>query len=600
MKLNWTLAIVAGIFLAIFTLYPQFKMWHLRGDDWQGHYAYNDIDEVAYASYLRALIDGRPRRNDPYTGRDDTPQNPQPESLFSIQFAAPYTAAIPARILGIGTPWAMTLSGALAGFFAALAVFWLIRKITEDALISFAGTLVVLAGGALAAGEGAIGEILGTGFAYPYYPAFRRYIPAIAVPAFFAMCLCVWQMLASKDLRKRVIYCVLASLCFSFTVFSYFYIWTTAAAWMACIAVLWLIARPENFRRDFQAIVALGAACVLPLAPYALMLSNRSETMDNVQLLVYTHLPDLLRVPEFIGFAVLVLIAVGIKRGVFSLKEHSVIFTVSFALVPIIVFNQQVLTGRSLQPIHYQVFIGNYVAALALVTAVGLYLRKTVFGKTTVSKFLITAVALLAIVWGFVECHYTVEVLDEANILRDQAYPVGKRLEELAKEEEKPHQSTVLYFGIVESDDFPTIAPQNVLWARHQHVFPGLTWQESKERYYQYLYYMNMDEVTLEKRLRGGDFVSIISLFGWGRHSDRLSADWKPLTYAEIAAEARNYGAYRENFSSTEAANPLLSSVIVPNSWDIDLGNLDRWYERDAGEIIGDYILYRVKLRETK
>jgi hypothetical protein len=58
MKLRWRFGIVAAIFLAIFCLYPQMKMFYLRGSDWNGHYAYNDIDEVAYASYVRALIDG--------------------------------------------------------------------------------------------------------------------------------------------------------------------------------------------------------------------------------------------------------------------------------------------------------------------------------------------------------------------------------------------------------------------------------------------------------------------------------------------------------------------------------------------------------------
>src|SRR3954447_6136886 len=91
MRLRWRFGIIAGLFLAIFSLYPQFKLIYNRGSDWNGHYAYNDIDEVAYASYLKALIDGRPRKNDPYTGRDDAPDSPQPESLFSIQFVAPYT-----------------------------------------------------------------------------------------------------------------------------------------------------------------------------------------------------------------------------------------------------------------------------------------------------------------------------------------------------------------------------------------------------------------------------------------------------------------------------------------------------------------------------
>src|SRR5690349_373211 len=130
MKLRWRFGILAGLFLAVFSLYPQFKLIYNRGDAWNGNYAYNDIDEVAYASYLKALIDGRPRKNDPYTGRDDAPE----ESLFSIQFIAPYTIAIPARVLGISAPWAMTISGAVAAFLTALAIFWLLGMITRDSL----------------------------------------------------------------------------------------------------------------------------------------------------------------------------------------------------------------------------------------------------------------------------------------------------------------------------------------------------------------------------------------------------------------------------------------------------------------------------------
>src|SRR5687768_16713907 len=128
--IRWRYGIIAGLFLAIFSLYPQFKMLYLRGDQWNGHYAYNDIDEVAYAAYLKALIDGRPRKNDPYTGRDDAAEDPQPESLFSIQFAGPYTIALPARLLGVGAPWAMTISGAVAAFLTALAIFWLLMQLT--------------------------------------------------------------------------------------------------------------------------------------------------------------------------------------------------------------------------------------------------------------------------------------------------------------------------------------------------------------------------------------------------------------------------------------------------------------------------------------
>ena len=593
--------IIAGIFLAIFTLYPQMKMLYLRGDDWNGHYAYNDIDEVAYASYVRALIDGRPRKNDPYSGRDNLPETPQPESLFSIQFAAPYAIALPARLLGIETPWAMTLAGAAAGFLAALAAFWLVGMVTGDSWFAMAASLVVFCGGALAAGEGAIGEILGTGFSYPYFPGFRRYIPAMGFPAFFGMIGLVWKMLQEKSPKSIVqspkwIYGALATLCFAFTVYSYFYIWTTAAAWLACLGAVLIFERPEGFRRDLKALATLGVAWAVVLLPYAYLLSQRSQTMDNVQLLVHTRMPDLFRFPEYISFFVLILLIIGLAARIINIKERSTLFAVSLTLVPLAIFNQQIITGRSLQPIHYQVFIGNYVALLALMLTIGILWRRRLNSALTMSKIACAAIAILAVIWGFVECHYTVRVLDGANIERDKALPVARRLEELAKDEADPHRSTVLAYDMIQGDDLPSVAPQNVLWARHQHIFAGLSRQENKERYYQYLYYSNVDEKGLDYLLKN-DFVSMIALFGWGRHSDRLSSYAVPLTYGEIAGEVQMYSAYIAQFGADDAANPTISYVVVQNSGAPDLSKLDKWYERHSGELIGDYTLFKVRLR---
>ncbi len=639
MKLRWRFGIIAAVFLAIFCLYPQMKMVYLRGDDWNGHYAYNDIDEVAYASYVRALIDGRPRKNDPYSGRDDSPATPQPESLFSIQFAAPYSIAIPARILGIGTPWAMILSGAIAGFLAALAAFWLIARITGSNWYGMAGSLIVFAGGALAAGEGAMPEIFFDGFSYPYFPGFRRYIPAMATAAIFAFFAVVWKLVSNAecgmrsaesdpstfvdedgidqrnddyrkesalrtphsalDTRFRHYVLLLASIaCFTYTVFSYFYTWTTAAAWLACLFAVFLIVRPDGFRRDLKMLLVVGAGCLASLIPYAWLLSKRSETMDDVQLLVYTRAPDLMRMPEYISIACLLLIALGVTKKLITLNDRSTVFAISLTLVPLVVFNQQIITGRSLQPIHYQVFIGNYVAALALVVTVGILLRRSLNSAALRPKIVCAALAMLAIVWGFVECHYTVRVLDGANVERDLALPVAKRLEELARESSDPFRETVLAYDMIQADDLPSVAPQNVLWARHQHVFAGMTWAENRERYFQFLYYLNVDERGLDHALKN-DFVSQIALFGWGRHTSRLSIEAKPLTYGEIANAVEEYRAYRSNFNAVTAVNPILSYAVVNNEAGTDLTKLDNWYERDNGEVIGKYTLYRLSLRTT-
>lgn len=616
MKIRWQFGIIAGIVLAFFCFYPQLKMFYLRGDDWNGHYAYNDIDEVAYASYVRALIDGRPRKSDPYSGRDHSRESPQPESLFSIQFAAPYTIALPARLFGFGTPWAMTLSGLVAGFLAAMACFWFLRRYSGDDWYSMAAALSVFAFGALAAGEGALPEIAFDGFSYPYFPGFRRYIPAMAMPAFFLAVGSLWRFLnaestasdqpgrlssgevesLAKIRQRRIIFGVVSAFAFAYCVFSYFYIWTTAAALLAAVGVAWLAMRPSGYRENLKRLMLVGAAWAVFLIPYAYLLYQRAESMDHVQLLVFTRLPDLNRVPEWISALSLGLLVFGLLRGKIRLSEPAVAFAAAVSLVPFIVFNQQVITGRSLQPIHYQVFIGNYVALLALAMVVSLLWRKRLGQGRTGPKIICILIFTAATFWGLVECHYTVRVLDEANVERDKALPVARRLEELAVKLPDPHRATVLSYDWLFADDMPSVAPQNILWARHQHVFAGLSWEESKERYYKQLYFQNIDEDGLDYLLRN-DFVTMIALFGWGRHTDRLSVEAKPLTDREIREEVANYASFRRNFSRQTAANPLISYVVVPANEDLDLSMLQKWYALDEGERIGGHILYRARLK---
>lgn len=596
MKLRWRFGLIAAIILALFCLYPQFNLIYLRGGEWNGHYAYNDIDEVAYAAYVRALTDGRPRRNDPYSGRDNTPDTRQPESLFSIQFAAPYTIAVPARIFSIDTPWAMTIAGGLAGFLAALAVFWFIGRFTGDPWFAMTGALATFALGALAAGEGALPELLFDGFSYPYFPGFRRYIPALTMPAFFGMVGFLWLFFKADEKissRRRIVYGGLATACFSYCVYSYFYTWTTALALLCCMV---LVSIAERQWKDLRALGVLLASWAAVLLPYAYLLTQRSTTMDHVQLLVHTRMPDLNRMPEWIALGTLFILILGLIRKTISLSESTTRFAIALALVPFAVFNQQIVTGRSLQPIHYQVFIGNYVAMLGLVVAIGLLWRgKLGQGRTSVRIVCSTAMILVA-VWGSIECYYTVRVLDEANIDRDRALPVARRLEQLAANDPDPHRSTVLSYDWLFADDMPTVAPQNILWARHQHVFAGLNWEESKERYYQQLHYQNVDEKRLDYLLKN-DFVSQIALFGWGRHTDRLSTEARPLTYGEIAEEVERYARYRREFSRVQASNPLIRYVVVPN-WDrFDLKNLEEFYDLDEGEVVGRHTIYKARLR---
>src|SRR5258705_11642708 len=129
---EWKFAVWGALAIRLLQVCPQFLLWGVRGTKWNGSYAEVHGAEWVYSAYVQALIDGRPRRNDPYTGRDDRPGHPQPESLFSIQFVPAYVIALPARLVGVSSSTAFIILAVLAPFLACLAIFWLLFSLTRD------------------------------------------------------------------------------------------------------------------------------------------------------------------------------------------------------------------------------------------------------------------------------------------------------------------------------------------------------------------------------------------------------------------------------------------------------------------------------------
>ncbi|MDQ2745796.1 MAG: hypothetical protein M3T96_00850, partial [Acidobacteriota bacterium] len=431
MTVQWRFGLLAAFVVALFALFPQITVWTERGADYRGVFASNDLDEPAYAAYLQALIDGRPRKNDPYSGRDATADNPQPESIFSIQFAAPYLVAIPARILGLNASQMFIGLLWLASFATALSVFWLLAQMTEDNRLAAIGTLVIMFGGALASGNGVIREFLG-GAAYPFLPFLRRYIPAVAFPFFFALFGFVWLALKTDVRRTKYIAAVTAGLCFGFLVFSYFYLWTTAAAFLFALTLIWLAIRPADWKQNLRFLLLTDFIAALFLLPYAWLLSNRAASTDAVQLLVLTHTPDFFRVPALVCYASLLVLALAIALKYAQLKAQSTVFLIAFAVVPFIVFNQQIVTGRSLQPFHYEFYVVNYLVALTVTLTLFVFLKRIKQPKLFSAILLIIGMA--AVAWGYLEVKYTTKLLVSWNLERDEAMPVAARLVALAKE----------------------------------------------------------------------------------------------------------------------------------------------------------------------
>jgi hypothetical protein len=598
--LRWRPGIYAALALALLALYPQVKLQLTRGHEGHGAYAFFSQDEIAYSAYVNALIDGRPRRNDPYTGRDDAPDAQQPESLFSIQFAPAYALAIPARALGLSASTMFMALTPLMAFASALALFWLIGMATGDERIAAAGALVVLClWTALFA--------LDTTYTYEYFPFLRRYVPAIPFPFFFVFCALVWRALNAQTNRAGWMMVGLASVVFALLVFSYFYLWTAAAAWLACLAVLWLIARRGDGKTAIKIFAALGVLAIAVLLPYFALLSHRAPTMDTVQLLANSHAPDFTRASIRLGLIVCALLAYAARRKRIEWRDRTVLLTASFALTPLVVFNQQIITGLSLQPVHYDLFIAKYLAWLSLVLTLALLWQGRDRTPKRVPGRALACIVALALGWGMIETVVETKKHEWINLARDEALPVARRLRELARSSSSSstlrspdNQSVVLYFNLDDGDISPIIAPQPVLWAPHTPAFSGVTSEENRERLYQYLYYTGEDLTKIDERAFDSlDYRKrylIQALIDWGNNSPAWTVNWKQITPEDVRATLNSYARYAASFSRAQATHPTLSYVVTEG--DADFHNLDRWYERDAGEPFGRFTLYRVRIRQ--
>ncbi|HYO99947.1 MAG TPA: hypothetical protein VER76_07135 [Pyrinomonadaceae bacterium] len=607
---RWRWGWLAALALMLLSLIPQAHLCYTRGHDWNGSFAHFYSDEPAYAAYLNALIDGRPRRNDPYTGNDDAPGAPLAESLFSIQFIPPYMLSIPARALGLTTSTMFILLMPLVAGASALAIFWLVSMVTRDERIAAAAVPLVLCLGILVSGQGVIVKFLGMQPAYVFLPFLRRYVPSVPFVFFFFFCGFLWRALVSHTRCARLVSALAAGVLFAAMVYSYFYHWTMAAALVGSLALLWLLARPADWRRALEPFALMSLCAVVSLVPYFLLLSRRAPTMDAVQALTYSRAPDLWRGVLLLDALVLVALAFGAWRRWLNWRAPAVVFDGALALSVLVVFNQQIITGRSLQPMHYEQYIGNYVALLAAALAAGLLWqgRRTLKSAASESVGGITArrllphrvwvpVALSALLWGACETLFITRRTSPGNQYKDEWAQVALRLKEMSRAEGGEPHPVVFHPNVYLIDNLPTYVPHATVWAPHMFVFSNVSVAENKERFFKYLYYSGVGAQDFETIYRQQGYI-YFAIFGWHRANPRLTVNYQPITQAEIDAEKNNYADFHASFDRARAASPLVSYVVAHAEQPFNFAPLDRWYTRDAGERVGRQIIYRVRLRD--
>jgi hypothetical protein len=259
-----------------------------------------------------------------------------------------------------------------------------------------------------------------------------------------------------------------------------------------------------------------------------------------------------------------------------------------------------------MQPYHYDAFIVNYAVLVGLVISV------TLFWKHVPGRALLWF-AVLSFVWGFVEVGLPSRLNTvPAAIVNDQIVPVLLRLKDLSKEDgtlaelrTEGKASTIVYSPqLIVTVLLPTWTPQGTLLGSGGLDFGTSSRDERKKFFYLHLYYSRADIGALRKALNGTpddpsmNYYARAVIFGHERIVPALSFDFQPIQPEEIENEIRLYQTYADSVSREQILKRPIKYAITSADASFDFSNIDRWYQRDAGERVGSYILYQLKLRE--
>ncbi len=220
--------------------------------------------------------------------------------------------------------------------------------------------------------------------------------------------------------------------------------------------------------------------------------------------------------------------------------------------------------------------------------------------------------AVICLSWAAVEVWVTSPVRSSKDVKLDQIVPVLRRLNVLAKTDgtlqglrERGTTSSVVFspeFGV--SRLLPTWAPQGLLTGTGTTVFQGVSQAQRKEWIYLHLYYSGKDENylrdVLNDRIDDPYLTYFINSTIFGPERILLFLGWKPkpVSQPEIESEVAQFQNFMRSFSRSNVSTRPLTYVITPAEGDVDLSRIDQWYERDEGERVGDYVIYRVRLRD--
>lgn len=183
--------------------------------------------------------------------------------------------------------------------------------------------------------------------------------PAMIFIPFFGFLVSFWFFYTKRDWRLGVLSAFLLGLNF----YNYFYSWTYLYAFGGFLVLLFLLQRN---RREALRISGVFLGALVVAIPYGINLYHAAQysTFADVgmrQGIIFTHSP------AFVG--VIVIASVVVFLFWFPREDNKkYLFWLALLLTPFVTLNQQIFTGKEMQPAHYHWYFHKTIAFLLVVT----------------------------------------------------------------------------------------------------------------------------------------------------------------------------------------------------------------------------------------
>lgn len=420
---NHRVAIFLALLTSVIVAFPQiyFRIDHSNDGIYQG---IELLPDSPWSPRVREAQDGHPNFGNIY--QKDGKDNP-----YLFQPLGSIVVAYMGEIFGLDINNTLLLSRLVLPFIVFLIIYTFVFLVSRDKLVALSSAILLLLGDDLLSYSG-LSQMLHGVSPDSFLRLARPVNPAMIYILFFGFLSSFWLFYRGGNQKKQWIYGATSVLFLGLNFYHYFYTWTYLYAFGGLLVLIHLIKR--EWQEAFRVVSVFVGAAILAI-PFLLNLYYASFFPAYAEVgmrhgIIFTH--KLL----FVGSSVIAALVVFL---LFFPREDrkKYLFGLAILLAPFVTMNQQVLTGKVMQPDHYHWFFHKPISILFVLMTIfcSLSHRRLYFYR----KALAAIILIVSIGSGiFVQTYsYYYDTGDggEVAIERQRYGPVMKWLDRNAEKE---------------------------------------------------------------------------------------------------------------------------------------------------------------------